>query len=238
MQNFKTPKLTVVGAGPGDVELITLKAIKALENADVVLYDALVNEELLQYASKAEIVFVGKRLGCHAYTQDQINELIVSMANRYGHVVRLKGGDPFIFGRGYEEILYARELGIKASFIPGITSMQASGFEDVPLTHRNVSDGFWVMTGTKKDGALSEDLRLAIKSRATVVIYMGMKKLAQIVRVFEEENAGELPAMVLQHATLANKKVVKGTISAMPALVEAAQITHPALIIVGPVADL
>ena len=91
MQDSRTPKLTVVGAGPGDVELITLKAIKALENADVVLYDALVNEELLQYATQAEIVFVGKRLGCHAYTQDQINELIVSMANRYGHVVRLKG---------------------------------------------------------------------------------------------------------------------------------------------------
>lgn len=93
------PKLTIVGAGPGDVELITLKAIKALESAAVVLYDALVNEELLQYAPQAEVIFVGKRFGCHAYSQDQINDLIVVMAKKYGHVVRLKGGDPFVFGR-------------------------------------------------------------------------------------------------------------------------------------------
>ena len=107
MQSLKIPKLTIVGAGPGDVELITMKAIKALKNADVVLYDALVNEELLEYASNAEIVFVGKRLGCHAYTQDQINDLIVSMANLHGHVVRLKGGDSFIFGRGSEEVRFS-----------------------------------------------------------------------------------------------------------------------------------
>src|SRR3970040_1559924 len=113
------PKLTIVGAGPGDAELITLKAIKALENADVVLYDALINEELLQYANKnAEILFVGKRIGCHAYTQDQINELIVSMAKRHGHVVRLKGGDPFVFGRGGEEIEYVQKFGIETAIVP------------------------------------------------------------------------------------------------------------------------
>jgi uroporphyrin-III C-methyltransferase len=232
-------ELIVVGAGPGDPELITLKALHALKRADVVLYDNLANRELLSFTSdRCEKIYVGKKPYDEFTAQETIHALIREKTKSHGLVIRLKGGDPFIFGRGYEEILYARQLGIKASFIPGITSMQASGFEDVPLTHRNVSDGFWVMTGTKKDGALSEDLRLAIKSRATVVIYMGMKKLAQIARVFEEENAGDLPAMVLQHATLANKKVVKGTISAMPALVEEAQITHPALIIVGPVADL
>ncbi len=106
MKHSIIPKLTVVGAGPGDPDLITLKAIKALESANVILYDALINEDLLNYASyEAETIFVGKRTGCYAYQQDQINELIVSRAKSNGHVVRLTGGDPFIFGRGAEEII-------------------------------------------------------------------------------------------------------------------------------------
>ena len=112
--NIKTPKLTVVGAGPGDIDLITIKAIKAIESADVILYDALINEELLKYASKdVEIIFVGKRKGCYAFQQEQINELIVVKAKEKGHVVRLKGGDPFIFGRGAEEIEYVQNFGLE-----------------------------------------------------------------------------------------------------------------------------
>ena len=117
--------LTVVGAGPGDPDLITIKAIKVLQTADVVLYDALINEALLEHASKAEKIFVGKRRGCYAYQQKQINELIVSMAQRHGHVVRLKGGDPFIFGRGAEEIEYAQRFGLKTNMVPGISSSMA-----------------------------------------------------------------------------------------------------------------
>ena len=128
----KISKFTVVGAGPGDPDLITLKAIKALESADVVLYDALINEELLKYAPKAEKIFVGKRKGCYAYQQDQINELIVSRAQSHGHVVRLKGGDPFIFGRGAEEIDYVRQFGIPTNMVPGISSSMA-----VPSISRN-----------------------------------------------------------------------------------------------------
>ena len=181
MRNLKTPKLTIVGAGPGDVELITLKAIKALEKADVVLYDALVNEELLQYATKAEIVFVGKRLGCHAYTQDQINELIVSMANRYGHVVRLKGGDPFIFGRGSEEIEYAEQFGVATNIVPGISSaLGVPASVGISLTQRQIAESFWVITGTTSNHELSKDVHLASKSNATVVILMGMHKLDEI----------------------------------------------------------
>ena len=123
MRNQKiTPKLTVVGAGPGDPELITLKAIKAIKDAKVILYDALVNEDLLQYASSnAELIFVGKRKGCYAYRQQQINELIVARAKSHGHIVRLKGGDPFVFGRGAEEIDYAKQFGIETYMVPGIS---------------------------------------------------------------------------------------------------------------------
>ena len=111
---MKTPKLTVVGAGPGDPDLITIKAIKAIKSANVILYDALINTELLSYAlPNTELIFVGKRKGCYAYQQEQINELILSRAKSHGHVVRLKGGDPFIFGRGAEEIDYINQYGIE-----------------------------------------------------------------------------------------------------------------------------
>ncbi len=116
-------RLTVVGAGPGDPDLITLKAIKAIQSADVILYDALVNDALLEYApSKTEKIFVGKRKGCYTYQQEQINELIVVKAKEKGHVVRLKGGDPFIFGRGAEEIDYVRQFGLETYVVPGISS--------------------------------------------------------------------------------------------------------------------
>ena len=202
MRNSKTPKLTIVGAGPGDAELITLKAIKALENADVVLYDALVNEELLQYATKAEIVFVGKRLGCHAYTQDQINELIVSMANRYGHVVRLKGGDPFIFGRGSEEIEYVEKLGLETAIVPGISSaLGVPASVGISLTQRQIAESFWVITGTTSNHKLSKDIHLASKSAATVVILMGMHKLEEIISIYKENRTDDLPIAIIQNGT-------------------------------------
>ena len=125
--NINTPKLTVVGAGPGDEDLITLKAIKAIESANVILYDALINESLLKYASKdVELIFVGKRKGCYAFQQEQINELIVTKAKEKGHVVRLKGGDPFIFGRGAEEIDYVRDFGLETYVVPGICLLYTS----------------------------------------------------------------------------------------------------------------
>jgi len=147
-----TAKLTVVGAGPGDPDLITLKAIKAIKAADVILYDALVNPKLLEYASQeAELIFVGKRKGCYSYQQDQINELIVERAIQRGHVVRLKGGDPFIFGRGAEELAYAKDYAIEVAMVPGISSSVAvPAYHGISLTKRNVSESFWVITGTTK----------------------------------------------------------------------------------------
>jgi uroporphyrin-III C-methyltransferase len=167
---------------------------------------------------------------CHtgAYTpQETIHALIREKALSKGKVIRLKGGDPFIFGRGYEEILFARNEGIPASYIPGITTMQSAGLDDVPLTHRNTSEGFWVMTGTKKDGSLTDDLKLAMQSKATVVIYMGMKKLPTICAAYMEQGLENMPAIIIQHATLAKKKIAKGLIKDMPRLVEQHQLTHP-----------
>ncbi|MWB93349.1 uroporphyrinogen-III C-methyltransferase [Flavobacterium sp. GA093] len=236
MKNLKTPKLTVVGAGPGDVDLITLKAIKALENADVVLYDALVNEELLQYATKAEIVFVGKRLGCHAYTQDQINELIVSMANRFGHVVRLKGGDPFIFGRGSEEIEYVEKFGLETAVVPGISSaLGVPASVGISLTQRQVAESFWVITGTTSNHKLSKDVDLASKSNATVVILMGMHKLNEIVAIYQENRNDDLPIAIIQNGTKNSEQKVVGNISSITKLVADKNISSPAIIVIGEV---
>ncbi|MBS7231375.1 uroporphyrinogen-III C-methyltransferase [Flavobacterium psychroterrae] len=228
--------MTIVGAGPGDVELITLKAIKALENADVVFYDALVNEELLQYATKAEIVFVGKRLGCHAYTQDQINELIVSMANRYGHVVRLKGGDPFIFGRGSEEIEYVERFGIATEVVPGISSaLGVPASVGISLTQRQIAESFWVITGTTSNHELSKDVNLASKSNATVVILMGMHKLGEIISIYQENRTDDLPIAIIQNGTKNTEQKVVGTISTISKLVLENKISSPAIIVIGEV---
>jgi len=236
MRNSKTPKLTIVGAGPGDAELITLKAIKALENADVVLYDALVNEELLQYATNAEIVFVGKRLGCHAYTQDQINELIVSMANRYGHVVRLKGGDPFIFGRGSEEIEYVEKFDIETAVVPGISSaLGVPASVGISLTQRQIAESFWVITGTTSNHELSKDVNLASKSNATVVILMGMHKLEEIISIYKENRTDDLPIAIIQNGTKNTEQKVVGTISSIAKLVSENKISSPAIIVIGEV---
>ena len=235
--SLKTPKLTVVGAGPGDEELITLKAIKAIESADVILYDALINESLLKYASEnVELIFVGKRKGCYAFQQEQINELIVNKAKEKGHVVRLKGGDPFIFGRGAEEIDYVRPFGLETYVVPGISSALAvPAYQGIPLTKRGSSESFWVVTATTKDHVLSKDVALAAKSTATVVILMGMHKLAEIVKTFYAENKKNTPVAIIQNGTRENEKVGIGTIRNIQQVVNEQQLKSPAIIIIGDV---
>ena len=233
------PKLTVVGAGPGDPDLITLKAIKAIQSADVILYDALVNADLLDYASKtAEIIFVGKRKGCYAYQQSQINQLIIERALRFGHVVRLKGGDPFIFGRGAEELDYAKEYAIEVAVVPGISSSAAvPASQGIPLTKRNAAESFWVITGTTKSHEISGDIALAAKSTATIVILMGMSKLSEIVSIFTAEGKADTAVAVIQNGTREDEKVGIGTISTIGAIVDEKQLSSPAIIIIGEVVN-
>ena len=230
-------RLTVVGAGPGDEDLITLKAIKAIESANVILYDALINESLLKYASAdAELIFVGKRKGCYAFQQEQINELIVAKAKERGHVVRLKGGDPFIFGRGAEEIDYVRPFGLETFVVPGISSSVAvPAYQGIPLTKRGASESFWVITGTTKKHQLSNDVVLAAKSTATVVILMGMSKLSEIVDIFSKENKADSPIAIIQNGTRANENVGIGTISTIEKIVEEKGLKNPAIIVIGEV---
>jgi len=237
MKNKIEPQVTLVGAGPGDPDLLTIKGAKALAEANVVLYDALANEELLSYAPKKALkIFVGKRKGCHAYTQDEINQLIVDNALTYGHVVRLKGGDPFIFGRGSEEIEFVESFGIPTFVVPGISSSIAvPASQGISLTKRGVSESFWVITGTTSARKLSADVALAAQSTATVVILMGMSKLEEIVGLFQKESKGEMPVAIIQNGTTPEEKVGVGTIDTIQRVVAENKLSSPAIIVIGEV---
>lgn len=237
MKNRIKPQVILVGAGPGDPDLLTIKGAKALAEANVVLYDALSNEELLSYAPKKALkIFVGKRKGCHAYSQDEINQLIVDNALTYGHVVRLKGGDSFIFGRGSEEIEFVESFGIPTSVVPGISSSIAvPASQGISLTKRGVSESFWVITGTTSARKLSNDVALAAQSTATVVILMGMSKLDQIVALFQNESKGEMPVAIIQNGTTPEEKVGIGTIDNIQKVVAENNLSSPAIIVIGEV---
>jgi len=231
------PKVTLVGAGPGDPDLITLKGLKAIKNAKVILYDALINRQLLDYAAAdAQLIFVGKRKNLHRYSQDNINELAVKNAFQFGSVVRLKGGDPFIFGRGAEELDYIESFGIKTEVISGISSAIAvPASQGIALTKRGVSESFWVITGTTSDRKLSNDVYLAAQSTATVVILMGMSKLSEIVSIFKKFNKDNVPSAVIQSGTTKNEKMGLGTVASILEVVGEKKLSSPAIIIIGQV---
>lgn len=233
----KEPRLTLVGAGPGDPELITLKAVNTLKKADIVLFDALVSEEILNMIpTGVPSLSVGKRAGSHSYSQDEINELIVEVAYLYGHVVRLKGGDPFVFGRGSEEIEYAQAHGIQTAVVPGISSAIAVPASlNIPVTARGKSESFWVVTGTTKSGEISGDIALAAQSKATVVILMGLNKTQEIMEQFVAHGKSDVPVAIIQNGTLPNQKSVTGTVSTIAALAAMEDIGSPGIIIVGEV---
>lgn len=238
-QNIQ-PKLTLVGAGPGDLDLITVKGIQAISAADVILYDALVNTELLNYAPTGTLkIYVGKRNRNHAYSQEQINSLIVDLAFTYGHVVRLKGGDPFVFGRGHEELSHAQLFNIETKVVPGISSSIAvPELQGIPVTNRGTNESFWVITGTKSNGELSEDIRLAARSTATVVILMGLNKLTQIVEVFKKEGKDDTAIAIIQNGSLPEEKIALGTIDTITDIARAEKVSAPAVIVIGDVVKL
>lgn len=235
----KIPHLTLIGAGPGDPDLLTLKAVKALEEAEVVLYDALVNEGILNLATKAVKVSVGKRKGTHSFTQDEINKLIVTYAFEFGKVVRLKGGDPYVFGRGKEEENFAALHGIGTTVIPGISSSIAVPASlGIPVTYRGISESFWVITGTTSSDELSGDVALAAQSTATVVILMGLSKLEEIARIYSSLGKSKMPIAVIQNGTRADQKEVIGTMDSILELVKDQQIQAPAVMVIGEVVRL
>ncbi|WP_343671595.1 uroporphyrinogen-III C-methyltransferase [Chitinophaga sp.] len=232
--------LSLVGAGPGDPELITLKAVNVLKQADVILYDALVNEALLSYAKPGAVLkFVGKRYGCHSLSQQEINHLIVEYAFSHGHVVRLKGGDPFVFGRAGEEIAAANAAGIPVQVIPGISSaLAAAESQMIPLTSRGVTESFWVTTGTTLTGDISGDIELAARSTATVIILMAMSRLEAIMEIFSKYGKRDLPVAIIQEATTGRDKMVVGTVKDIYYKAQHEGLANPAVIVVGEVVRL
>ncbi|WP_114791539.1 uroporphyrinogen-III C-methyltransferase [Niabella yanshanensis] len=233
-------KLILIGAGPGDPDLITVKAIKKLREADVILYDALANDELLSYSNPRCVrQFVGKRFGCHALSQSEINNLILEYAQKCECVVRLKGGDPFVFGRAWEEIETAQGAGIEIEVVPGISSALAvPASQMIPLTARGTNESFWVVTGTTRNGDLSSDIQLAAQSSATVIILMAMSKLEQITELFALHGKGETPAAIIQNGTLPHQKMITGQVKDIYFRSQHAGLENPAIIIIGEVVNL
>ncbi|MDF9796697.1 uroporphyrin-III C-methyltransferase [Catalinimonas alkaloidigena] len=239
-QEYVKPRLSLVGAGPGDPELITLKGIRALETADVVLYDALANDELLKYVPEnVPRIYVGKRAGSHRVAQEDINRLIVSCARQYGHVVRLKGGDPYIFGRGHEEQIYAEQAGIAVSLVPGISSVNAvPALQSIPLTRRGLSESFWVITGTTRKGTISNDVRLAAQSSATIVILMGMSRIEEIQQTFLSFGKADTPVAIIQNGSMPDERVGVSNVREMKTMAAETGLASPAVIIIGEVVAL
>jgi uroporphyrin-III C-methyltransferase len=234
---LRTAKLTLVGAGPGHPDLISVRGAKALAQADAVLYDALVHPDLLNLApEKAVKVFVGKRAGLHSFKQDDINQLILDHALQFGHVVRLKGGDPFVFARGQEEIAFVEAHGIPTEVVPGISSaIGVMGLQKIPVTRRGVSESFLVVTGTTQEGKLSADLACAANSTATIVVLMGMRQLPKITAIFRALGKDDLPVAVIQNGSLPDEQCAIGTVSTIEQLVAQQQMTAPSIIVLGEV---
>ena len=233
-------KLILVGAGPGDPELISMKGVKILNLADVVLYDTLSHPDLLDHApERAEKIYVGKKAGSSQNSQEKINNLIVTKANAGNLVVRLKGGDPFVFGRGHEELEFVRAHGIPVEIVPGISSCTAIGeLQSIPLTKRGINESFWVTTGVTRNGGVSKDIERAARSTATIAILMGMRNLPRITRIFHKNGRGDTPVAVIQQGTLPAEKVALGTIDTIVREVQRKELTNPALIFIGEVVKL
>lgn len=238
MQLDSRHKISLVGAGPGDPDLITLRGLKAIQSADVLLYDALVHPSLIAEApSHALRIYVGKRAAKHFATQDEINSKLLDFV-KLGHVVRLKGGDPFVFGRGFEELIQAEEIGVPVEVIPGLSSSTAvSAWNSLPITLRGVSRSFHVVTAVGKNGKLSEDMAEAASLKGTVVVLMGLGKLEQIVQKYIELGRQDLGIAVIQDGTLSHQKAVYGQIKDILKKVRAEGIATPAIIYIGEVVN-
>ncbi|MDO6593040.1 siroheme synthase CysG [Neptuniibacter sp. 1_MG-2023] len=231
----------LVGGGPGDPELLTFKALRLMQQADVVLYDALVSEAVLDLCRRdADLIFVGKKRDNHALPQEGINDLLVNHAQQGKRVVRLKGGDPFIFGRGGEELETLKANNIPFQVVPGITAASAcSTFAGIPLTHRNYAQSVKFVTGQLKNRTTDLNFHELVHPNQTVVFYMGLHTLPILSKkLIEHGKPGDTPAAIVSRGTLADQKVLTGTLDTLPELQEKAQLPAPALIIVGEVVSL
>lgn len=236
----KSGYVSLVGAGPGDPGLITVRGMETLKKADIVLYDRLVTKEILSYArTDAEMRYVGKGCGSHSMPQEKISQLLVDYAKRGKHVVRLKSGDPYVFGRGGEETEELEKAGIPYEVIPGVTAAVAAGaYCGLPLTKRGVSSCLTLVTGHEDPTKNKSDVDWAALARAkgTIVIYMAMAHLKQLVpKLVASGFPPETPAAVISKATTPEQKMVSGQLQDLPRLVAENSLTPPSVIVIGTV---
>jgi len=230
----------LTGAGPGDIELLTMKAYRVIQEADVIIYDRLANPEILEMTKDGcEFVYVGKEDGRHIMPQDDINEVIYQNSLKHHNVVRLKGGDPFVFGRGGEEAAYLHERGVSFEIIPGITSaISGPAYAGIPVTHRGVAVSFRVVTGHESPNKKVSQIPWEnFKTDDTIVFLMGLHNLEKISsKLMEIGKSPEYPVAVISRGTTKDQKVVVGTLENI--MDKAKDVPTPALIVVGKVVEL
>lgn len=233
------PKIVLVGAGPRDPELLTVKGLKALKEARVIVYDALVDPRLLQEAPYAQHVFVGKRKGIKALEQHEINALLVQKSLVYGNVVRLKGGDSFVFGRGWEELEYAAQRGVDVEVVPGISSsISVPALAGVPVTHRQLATGFHVLTGTLSDGSFNTDIAQAATLNSTLVVLMGLNQVDKIVAAYKAAGKHDQAIAIISKGSWEEQTKIVGEIHSIEALVSKHKPQAPAIVVIGEVVRL
>ena len=241
LKNKKSGEVFLVGAGPGDPELLTLRALHLIQKADVCIYDNLVSKDILELVRRdAQMIYAGKLRNNHTIEQKEINKLLVNYAKKGLRVLRLKGGDPFMFGRGGEEISELMAKKIKFQVVPGITAATGvAAYAGIPLTHRDYSQSCIFITGHEKNGELNINWNNLINENQTIVIYMGLNSLPSIVQnLIDYGMRKNMPIAVVQEGTTENQKVVVSTISRVNAKILKTDIQSPVIIIIGEVVKL